>query len=48
MKKEPVEELCPYRNMVGKEAMTNQLLIPIFDLLDGDFQCQFLMANNSF
>lgn len=47
MKKEHAE-LYPYRNMVGKEAITNQLLIPIFDLLDNAFHCQFLMANSSF
>lgn len=30
MKKEYVEELCPYMNNVWKEAKTNQLLILIF------------------
>lgn len=40
-KKEHVEELCPYRNMVGNEGIKNQLLIPVFDMLDGAFQCHF-------
>lgn len=42
MKKEYVEELCPYMNNVWKEAKTNQLLILIFfDLLDSTFCVNF-------
>lgn len=41
MKKEYVEELCPYMNIVWKEAKTNQLLILIFDFLDSAFCVNF-------
>lgn len=48
MKKEQVEELCPCRNMVGKGAKTNQLQIPMFDLLEGDFQGRFFDGEQFF
>lgn len=44
MKKEHAEEPHTYRYMVGKEALINQLLLPIFELLDCAFWCQFLMT----
>lgn len=40
-KKEYVEELCLYINIVWKEAKTNQLLILIFELLESAFCVDF-------